>query len=507
MRPRIILTASAVAIAAFLSTAATPSAQQVDPRVMQRMFPACVRNPVPDDHTFVAVNLYQGDTLANVLIGSESSQSTIVRVNVRPGDKPMSVFVIGHSGLIWDFEGDVGHVHRVIAMSTNKDGRVAVRGIPSDRVEFTEMPRCEFSLSAHRSEDLETQKLTLSTVFGHRPDVSLYEYAAHELVLPAGAWRREPERASGIRPLRFYPGGFRELDPKTLVSPVAITVPETAPDQAGLMQLEQSGAIRRPRPQEVMDWIEGASTPYRSKLSPNYRLRVAFDYVVTRDIMLPAGLNGAHSQKFLVLSGVPAPRGHPGHSCVVHMDGFRVSNAMLCHGEERSAVDLLKVLPPAESLAACRILDAPADAAFEAVSAYEPDGAQHSGGSKRVAAPIAVRVLKPGNVVLVLNSYEPAVWQVSFSPDTRVVGALLSGYYTSSVEGLHPDTPVVMAGYEGRQQRAKPDPACARFYDYLGTAYDGGPDALVLDRQVQALTGRSLDGLRGAYKLKAAEIR
>ena len=505
MRARTISTASAVAIAGLLASLAATSAQMADPHIMRRLFPACVRTLVPDNHMFVAVNLYQGDTLANVLIGSEINQSTIVRINVTSGDKPISVLVIGHSGLIWDFEGDVDRVHRVIAISTEKDGRVAVRGLPADRVEFPEMPGCEFSLQARRPEDLEAQKLTLSTVFGHRPELALYEYAADELALPEGTWRRATGRA--VRPLRFYPGGFRELDPKTLVSPVAITAPETAPDQAGLMQLEQSGAIRRPRPQEVTDWIEGASAPYRSKLSPSYRLRVAFDYVVTREIMLPAGLNGAHSQKFLVLSGVPAPRGHPGHSCIVYMDGFRVGNAMLCHGEERSAVDLLKSLPPPERVAACRILDAPADAAFEAVSVYQPDGARHSVGSKRVAAPVAVRVLKPGNVVLVLNSYEPAIWQVSFSPDTRVVGVLLSGYYTSSVEGLDPDTPIVVAGYEGRQQRPKPDLDCARFHGYFGTAYDGGPDALVLDRQVQALTGRSLDGLRGAYKLKAAEIR
>jgi hypothetical protein len=31
--------------------------------------------------------------------------------------------------------------------------------------------------------------------------------------------------------------------------------------------------------------------------------------------------------------------------------------------------------------------------------------------------------------------------------------------------------------------------------------------ATVLDRQVQAVTGRNLDGLRGAYKLKNVEIR
>ena len=34
-------------------------------------------------------------------------------------------------------------------------------------------------------------------------------------------------------------------------------------------------------------------------------------------------------------------------------------------------------------------------------------------------------------------------------------------------------------------------------------AYRGGPDALVFDRQVQAITGRSLESPRGAHKLKS----
>lgn len=254
-------------------------------------------------------------------------------------------------------------------------------------------------------------------------------------------------------------------------------------------------------------WVDGASVPYRTKLSPDFRLRVAVDYVITRATDLPAGLFGGDSKTFLVLAGVPAPRGDPGHSCVLFMDGFRFSSPSACLGEARSAIERLQTLPAADRLAGCRVLDAPADAAFEAVAAYQPEGAVHSFASKWVPAPIVVRVSKPGNVVLVFNSYEPANWQVSFAPDTRVVGVVLSGYYASNVEDIDPGTPVIRTSHEERAQRVPADPACAPFHAYLGTAYAGGPDALVLDRQTRALTGGGLDGLRGAYKLGAAEIR
>jgi hypothetical protein len=117
-----------------------------------------------------------------------------------------------------------------------------------------------------------------------------------------------------------------------------------------------------------------------------------------------------------------------------------------------------------------------------------------------------VRVEKGGDVVLVLSSYSPVIWRVWASPDTRIVGVLLLGYSTSTVEGIAPDTPVVDVGHAGRDERPKPAPDCAPMHSVLGMAYNGGPAALVLDRQVQALTGRPLDGLRGAYKLKQVDV-
>ena len=45
------------------------------------------------------------------------------------------------------------------------------------------------------------------------------------------------------------------------------------------------------------------------------------------------------------------------------------------------------------------------------------------------------------------------------------------------------------------------------FYAYFASAYEGGPHAILLARQVEALTGRTLDGLRGAQLLSEAYVR
>lgn len=160
---------------------------------MRRLLPACAREAVPDAHLFVAANLHEGNTLANVLIGSGNQPSTVVRVTVAPGDRPLSVFVIGCSGVIWDFAGDVARVQRVMAMSSAGDRRVAVRGIAAARVEFVDLPGCALSLRAQQAEHLEAQKFTLSLVFGRRPDLAVLDDAAHEFLLPDGAWRKSPD--------------------------------------------------------------------------------------------------------------------------------------------------------------------------------------------------------------------------------------------------------------------------------------------------------------------------
>jgi hypothetical protein len=86
---------------------------------------------------------------------------------------------------------------------------------------------------------------------------------------------------------------------------------------------------------------------------------------------------------------------------------------------------------------ACRLIDPPAGAWLEAVSSYEPEGAEHWFRSKRIPMPIAVHVTRPSDIVLVLNTSEPAIWRVSAGADSRIAAVLLSGNYTSSrISGL-----------------------------------------------------------------------
>src|SRR5437016_7411943 len=56
---------------------------------LRQNYQACTLEPVPTEHEFIAATIHDGETLANVLI-SPSAVSTIARVNVAPGVKPIT---------------------------------------------------------------------------------------------------------------------------------------------------------------------------------------------------------------------------------------------------------------------------------------------------------------------------------------------------------------------------------------------------------------------------------
>jgi hypothetical protein len=353
--------------------------------------------------------------------------------------------------------------------------------------------------------------------FGRAPTVIGFQEAPNTVAIPAVAFgvppKDGPTRTAETKAeqdlLSYYPGGFRIVDPKSLVARGEILVPETYPGEAGLIQLERAGAIRPATQKDNDAFAEGISKPYRSKISPDFLMRIGFSYVVLRDLMFPPGLYGGHLKNVLVDAGVPAPRGTIGHGCLGFMDGFRTSDdGASCYGSEMGdAVRQLKKLPDPIDAQQCRAFSVAAEASIEAVSMYQPKSANHSFNSARIAAPVDVRVSKPGAVVLVLNTYEPAIWKISAAEGTRIAGVILTGYYSSRVEGVASDTPMLVADFEGRKNRPPPDQLCAPLSSYLGTAFRGGPAAMVLDRQIVALTGKNVDGLRGDYALERVEIK
>jgi hypothetical protein len=275
-------------------------------------------------------------------------------------------------------------------------------------------------------------------------------------------------------------------------------------DTIGLEDLRNSGAIRFPSEKEVFAWNEGASVPYRTPLQPKFRFKMKFDYVVTRAIELPPGLNGAYSKQFLVLNGVPEPTGDPGHSCIATMDGFKFTAESHCFGDDNPAIRELAELKGRTYPAACQVLQTAERDHVMAIGVYQAAG--RTGGG-HVPGDIDVTVSKPGNTVLVLSSYEPVRWRIAMGARSRITGIVLAGMHTSTVAGVLPSVPLIVRDQRSEKRRPTPVPECSDLHTISESPDAEGPELLLLDHHVRGILGRGLDSFQGAYELQQAEIR
>lgn len=106
------------------------------------------------------------------------------------------------------------------------------------------------------------------------------------------------------------------------------------------------------------------------------------------------------------------------------------------------------------SSAVCGFADLalPADAVVYAAGAYAGRKAGFQiDQSGHEATRIDVAVNSPGRpVALMLGAYEPTVWHIGWSPGTRILAVLVSGYHRQAVAGLPPAVPLLNSSYDNR---------------------------------------------------------
>ncbi len=288
------------------------------------------------DARFIVAGVMEGDTLSNLQFGDPNRESTIVRVEIEAGSGPLALFLHSETPVIWDFEGAVERVKSAVIVTRNSTRQVASRGLPEEAVRFPDLAGCPFVIQPPWLEGNNVE-----SYFGRSADRTVFEGKPKILKLPAGefvpAQKWPPYAATGTEReiFMYHPGGFRLIDVKSVVSSLPVIEPETYPAEAGLVQLETAGAIRPPKRAEIDSFFEGLSRRYPSKRSEIERDRFSVDYVITREIMLPPGMFGAHLKSFLVLAGVPEPRGNVGHGCLIFMDGYRSKDGAACRGVPR----------------------------------------------------------------------------------------------------------------------------------------------------------------------------
>lgn len=267
---------------------------------------------------FIAVSAYEGTAMSSAGIGGDGVVVQTSAVVIEDGQEPLFIVLSSYTAQIWQLSGAVHRVEAVVLGSTRAgDGgrpRVGVVGIDRARTHIAPHVGC---LPLFYSPDRRPAPDLLQAVFGRRPDVVVGQYGIGRVLLPSGQTERHTSSTNAISGpsagpaaemwrefLRFNPGGLVRIDPETVIADLPVATYRVRPQQAGLAQLLESGALEIAGTNRVIDVRQGVE---RVGIG---RLRV-LDHVT-----FPAGLHGAHLTSFVVARGAPNPVGDPGHSTV-----------------------------------------------------------------------------------------------------------------------------------------------------------------------------------------------
>lgn len=274
--------------------------------------------------------VYEAQSISNVAIGTQDETVTTASLVVEPGDTPLYVVVASYDPIIWRVSGAVERIERLVlgsfASLKAADGKptttlVGATGISAERVTFLSPPNC----LEHFTESPSTASAKAAAVVrakaGRDPQAVFAAYSVDSFVVPSGKMTSLREQFAGDWPLivtpsgalriigeggsatvlpqstdvaselaRFSPGGVVAIDPTTVVASAPVEPYIVLPQQAGLLQLIEEGALTKNNSGE---------------------------FLIHRKMRFPPGLHGAHSVTFLLLRDVPMPDGDPGHSTVV----------------------------------------------------------------------------------------------------------------------------------------------------------------------------------------------
>lgn len=286
----------------------------------------CPKFDVPGKAKLVVLGVYEGESVSTVSVTGQDVETSTATINIEPGAEPLALIITSYDAMVWQIKGATERVAKVYVSSVQVnpgDGKsaVGVTGIARNKVAFLPGVGCLRYFNDAKSPDAVMLKARVEKSAGRPADQIIGLYGVEQLSLPSATSTRydgfalggmkllleggkdgvavttvkDGEQArQGPRDLllalqRFYRGGVDQIALGDVVSDTKAEYYAVLPQQAGLLQLVQAGKL------EMMD-------------TRNFK--------VTGEMRFPAGLNGAHSVRFILPKGVALPAGNPGHSSV-----------------------------------------------------------------------------------------------------------------------------------------------------------------------------------------------
>ena len=209
---------------------------------------------------------YRTDVTMHAERGPTRESTWSIRVEVEDGTEPLYLGLTSGESVIWNFEGAVERIERVILNGT-LDGQ-GTEGIPAERVGVMDK-------SCHEGEDWEAHFLSdegwerdprgvFAVAVGRPFEVLPVTGLIDAVRLPSGRTARGERRGSGYNPLQFH-----EVDMASLVTSRPVDRPEILPGFAGVQQLvargdlvEREGEAGRYTVVSQLDWLPNAPVVY-----------------------------------------------------------------------------------------------------------------------------------------------------------------------------------------------------------------------------------------------------
>ncbi len=316
---------------------------------------SCTLEPVSKDLTLLGIGMHQGLALSTVTAAGQEQETVAVNVNVQDDKTPFYLVVSSYYPVIWRFTGHTDAIKHIAVSSmhqnANQKSGSGVTGIRKDRVTFLSAQCFPYLRDGSRimsaygkirvlmgrfpdavrigenSRDIAISQgdVSFSALPTGEPDSSVEPASGageqpsggssgsddpverwnklHQQRVKVSGWSAESKNPYKISTpkgydaelwgifIKHYPAGIAEIDAAEVVSDMPAERYQVLPQMAGLVKLVAEGAL--------------------VKISKR-------EFLIVRDIpRFPAGLNGGHSAKFVVASGVKVPEGSPGHSCVM----------------------------------------------------------------------------------------------------------------------------------------------------------------------------------------------
>ncbi len=264
---------------------------------------------------------YEGTAVSNVAVAGLDRETSFATLDIERGENPVYIVVSVHDAMVLRITGATERVERFVGVSRSGIGVV---GLPRDRVELATLKECRIPPAHNLDSSNGIKARALLTANLDREVQMAGHYDLGWVKLPSGRsdTSAKPRQASGSLVIhkgnrrfrmtddgfeemvasntpsalqsdlrRYYPDGVATVDPESVVTDGKAEAYDVLPQQAGLIQLMESGAL--------------------SVLSDG---TFSIDKPIAR---FPAGLNGGHSVRFVLRRGVPMPAGNPGHSRVL----------------------------------------------------------------------------------------------------------------------------------------------------------------------------------------------